>query len=321
VIWKVQLSGVLAVILFGIAPVFSQPVSEGIEVRHWLSQTAIFPGDRIIYSLEIRCATNVDILIKDLDIARLNLTGLEAVSSGLERDDSGNGVTYRVNYELTAYTPASPELLIGEQSVRYYVQRPGERADSASPEREIIVPATEVVLRSTLAADPATLHIRDDLPVTVASADTGWIRYVGLGLVLFSGLPVAIWGVPLLRGQLVSMREKRAAAEPHALLPEAMDDLRNINAGSGAARRDGYELLEKLLRGHLAQTAGVLAYSLTATEAAERLPHQIAGVSRDELVTVLADCQLARYGRADNLPTVDRFESGINVIQGLYNTR
>jgi len=316
VIWKVKLSAIFAVMLFGISPVFSQQIPEGVQISHWLSQTAIFPGDRITYTLEIKCAPDVDILVGDLDIARLNLTGLEVISSDLQRDDSGDGITYRVSYQLTTYTPASPELLIGEQSVRYYLQRSRQRADSATPEREFVVPATAVVLRSTLAADPSTLHIRDNLPVMIASADTGWIRYAGLGLILLSGLPVAFLGVPLLRKQLALIRERRVKQAP-VVLPGVIDELRNIDSGSSKARRDGYELLETVLRDQLARSTGVLAYSLTASEVASRLPDQIDGINRDTLVSVLADCQLARYGKADSLPAARRFETGIEVVQGL----
>jgi hypothetical protein len=320
VIWKVLLSGIFAVMLSGVAPLSSQQLSQELEIHHSVSQTAIFPGDRIIYSIEIRCDPNVDILIGDLDLGRLNLTGLEALSSNLQRQVTDSGITYRVSYLLTTYSPGSSQLLIGEQSIRYHTQRPGARADTAAPERDVVVPATPIALRSTLPAEPSSLHIRDIVALSTASANTGWIMYVGLGLILFSGLPVALWGVPLLRQHLATLQQSRIP-EPEIMSPTVMDTLRHIDTGSEIARREGYDTLETLIREQLAHTLGPLAWSLTATEAANRMPTEVTGVSSKEIIAVLADCEQARYGKTESLPAAARFQTGVDMVDGLYSAR
>ncbi len=96
-----------------------------------------------------------------------------------------------------------------------------------------------------------------------------------------------------------------------------LEKLRTISVANASERRQGYEQLDRLVRDLLGQSAGVNANALTASEIAAGTISMNLAVSPDQLAAVVGDCEQARYGRPEQLPTVERFEVGIDLIRRL----
>src|SRR5262249_18071636 len=113
-----------------------------VEVHTSASRTAVWVGDPITYTIELRCAAQVDIVTEDRGRGGLRVDGLEIRDVAIDREVSEAGLlTSRVNYSLVTYNLDAPALKIGEIPVRYSIRRPGQRAeDPAPPSGEVRVP-------------------------------------------------------------------------------------------------------------------------------------------------------------------------------------
>lgn len=324
------LSGVIAVILLVLAPMSApqaqessaQPaagelITEAIVVRHWVDRTALFAGDRVNYYLEIICARDVDILLDDLDTSQLQLNGLELVDSEQTRTEAEGRVTYHVRYSLTNYDVNTPAMQIGAQTLRYFVRRVAVTADSATPAGEVVIPATALSLRSTLAAEPMQSRLRDDASSVIIPAGSGWIRTAGFLLILFSVAPVASSIVSLLRKRSGERTLRQTVQATVQAEQGVLEQLRKINPAGEQERRQAYDQLDQIVRELLTQTRGVCANALTATEIADRLSNQSLPVALNQLTAVIEDCELARYGRPGQLPVAERFEAGVDLVRRL----
>jgi hypothetical protein len=293
--------------------------SDQVQVRAWLDQTALWPGDRVRYALEITCAPGIDVLADDLSGDKLALSGLELLSSERERRVSGDGVTtYRVRHELTAYELGTP-LLIQEQVLRYFVRRPGQRVEDAAPAGEARVPGVSLALRSTLPDELAEARLRDETGPAPLPALLTWGRLLGLALVLLCGLPVALWAIPLLR-RAWARRSARGPGVASADLRAELEELEGVDAASESARRLGYEKLDALLRRRLGDVGGVDASALTAAEVGARLADRPDRIP-DALAAVLEECERARYAPAEALPSAERFAAGLATARELLGAR
>lgn len=288
-----------------------------VQVRRWLDRTALFPGDRVTYHLDIRCPKGTDILTGDLDPALLDLDGLKLVSSRRDRESLPDAVLYHVRYTLTSYAPGTGPLQIGALVIRFYMNKAGLPPGAEAPSGRITVPAATLVMRSTLpdTDTPEKLSLRDSRAASVLSAGTAWLRPLGVALILLSALPVLLWAAPVLRRLLSGMRRQRARQGPPPSR-RILEELQQLDAADAGARRAGYDRLEAALRTLLAAAAGVPADGLTAEEAARCLPGNLP-VPAAELALVLEDCERARYGRDAQLPAPDRFETGVTVLARL----
>jgi len=304
-------AALVASALFGAALPAGALAPSDVLVRPSLSRTALWPGDRLVYTLEIVCAPNVDVLTDDLLPEKLPLTGLEVVSSDRQRVSSAGAVTYRVHHQLTSYDVAAPQLRIGEQTVRYYVRRAGQRAEDAAPAGEVRVPMSTLALRSTLPEALPALAVRDGraaMPLPVAVA---WAAPVGLGLVLLSAAPVALWaGALAQRARAARGRRRERQRQSASSTRGQLEALRDADVSNDAARRAAFDRLDALVRQHLAASAGLPARALTAAEIRARLLDHGQPFPADAAFALLEECERARYGPPDKLPPPERFRAG-----------
>src|SRR5205814_2635658 len=99
-----------------------------VEVHTSVSRTAVWVGDPVTYSIELRCAPQVDIVTEDLATDRLKVDGLEIRDVAIDRDANETGrLSYRVTYSLVTFNLDAMNLKIGEIPVRYSIRRPGQR--------------------------------------------------------------------------------------------------------------------------------------------------------------------------------------------------
>jgi hypothetical protein len=286
-----------------------------IEVRARTSQTALWVGDRLTYTVEIDCPPRVDVLVEDLAPEKLALSGLQVVASDRERRVMGERVHYQVRYQLTTYDVAAPAVAIGEQAVRYYVRRPGQRSEDAAPAGEVRIPGTALALRSTL---PGSLPpgVRDARPAAPLPRVVTWARPVGVGLLLVSALPVALWAGALAR-RVAAARRRRGARPAPSVTRAAITELRALDTATDGGRRAAYGRLDTMLRRHLTEARGIPAPSLTAAEIASRLRADVRDLPAEAVGAVLEDCERALYGPAALLPPAERFRASVDTVEEL----
>ncbi len=302
------------------APTATGPVA----VRAWPSQTAVWVGDRLTYTIELACEPNVDVLQEDLSRDKLRLDGLEMLATSAETvPRPGGGTLQRTSYELASYRVDTSAVSIGELTVRYYFRRGDMRPEDIRPAGEVRVAAVTIALRSTIPDEGVAPAVRDARAAEARARWTGWLTLGGLALLVLAAAPVAWWIVDRARRRRPA-RPRDSARKRRAEHRAAIDEIRALDPSSVAELRDAYTRLDALLRDHLRRAYGISAHALTPGEMEAALTGRdgqaAADVGRafrladDALQTcpdLLRECERARYAPAGEVPGRDAWRRAI----------
>ena len=294
------------------------PAPAPVEVHTSVSRTAVWVGDPITYTIELRCAAQVDIVTEDLASERLKVDGLEIRDVAIDREASEGGLlTYRVNYSLVTYNLEAPALKIGEIPVRYSIRRPGQRTeDPTPPSGEVRVPPLTLSLRSTLPDTDVPAQVRDGRPLQPLPRRIALAQPVGIGLLVVAAAPVGLLLVNLARQasrlrtrgpRHVTRRERRASLE----------EIKTLDVASPSAHREAYARLDALIRDHARQTTGVRAAALTPSEISSAVTHPEHARQLEQIQSLLAECERAKY--APQPPDPERWSSVLIEAEQILN--
>lgn len=294
-------------------------VSPVVEVRASVSRTALWPGDRVAYVVELVCAPAIDVLGEDLAGERLRLDGLELVSTSTHRTMRPDGrVSYRVEYELATYAVGAASLGIGELAVRYYHRGADRALDGAAVAGAVRVPAVALAWRSTLPDAAPSVSLRDHRApprfprLLVVLAPLGW------GLVIVSIVPVLLWTVRV--AWRWRLRPTRRRGRASAALLADLDRLAAAELDAEHDRRDACRRLETLGRELAERVLGESVAALTADEVTARL--RARGVpSAEALGELLTVCELGRYGAPSRVPSAGRIRDLVAVARTVLRER
>jgi hypothetical protein len=272
----------------------------------------------VTYSIELRCAPQVDIVTEDLATERLKVDGLEIRDVAIDRDASEAGrLTYRVNYSLVTFNVEAPALKIGAIAVRYSIRRPGRRAeDPAPPSGEVRIPPLTLALRSTLPDTEVPAQIRDARPLQPLPRRVALAQPVGIALLIVAAAPVGLllFNLAQRAGRLrsrgprrVTRRERRASLE----------QIKALDIASPAIQREAYAKLDALIRDHARQTTGIAAAALTPSELPGATTHPGQVRQLEQIQTLLAECERAKY--APQPPDPERWSSVLLEAEQILN--
>jgi hypothetical protein len=273
------------------------PSTGGIVVNTRVDPPAMWVADRVTYTVDVSCPPGVDIVVEDLDRSRLSLNGLDLVFADTQRRQEGAAVRYVFQYVVTTYRVDVAAPGIGALKVRYFLSRPGQRAQDAAPAGSITVPPVTIPFRSLLPDDPTGSEMREG-----GAIPPRWVPYrllgiAGLGLVLISIVPALVLLVRVANG---IRRRRRAERRPSTRRARqiARETLATIAAGDASnpqARREGFTRLEALVRGHLSDTVGPEYAALTADEIRSMPANGYPNVAWERVTALLASCEIARF--------------------------
>jgi hypothetical protein len=291
-------------------------INKEIQVRSWVSQTALWVGDRVTFTIEIDCAPNVDVIPADLAKDRLKVEGLEILDARTGRRDRDRGVGYTFEYDLTAYDVETATPRVADLTVRYFVRRAGQRVEDTTPAGEVRIPGAALALRSTLPDDLRALDARDQRPAGELPAFLTFARPVGIGLLVLSAAPVGLWVASLVRrGRTRHTRARQRDARQHART--ALEALKVVDLATEMGRRQAYAQMDVLLRRHAEVVARVPAASLTPAEIRARLDANGASLPVDPFVALLDECERVRFGPPRELPPPQRVREAIERVEAL----
>lgn len=295
------------------------PPAGRVEVRAWLDRTAIWVGDRVTYTLEVRCPKGTDILDSDLSKERLTLEGLEVVSTEAEQESVGEDIVRRVRYTLTTSTVDRPTLRVAPFTFRYYVKRPGQRVEDATPAGELTVPGAVVALRSVLPDDPTGLALRDSRGARARPLAYRLVQPVGLALVLVSLLPALVWTAGGLR-RWWQRPERQVARRARREERTSLEAVRALDLSSIGGRRAAYDGLDMLVRRHVSDVFGVECAGLTSAELTEALAAW-PPTATEAVRALIAECERARYGPPHLWPSEEACRSALEQASSVLSRR
>ena len=162
-----------------------------VEVRTTVSRSAVWPGDRTIFTVELRCAPQFDILFDDLAAGRLRVDGGEVVD--VQEDHDERGQLRRFRYTLVTYRVDIPEMRIAAFPVRYYMRRAG--GVQGAPAGQVMVPPTLVAVRSVIPDGEGTPTVRVPAGFRPAPRYLALAQPLGLTLIALAIVPVIVMSI------------------------------------------------------------------------------------------------------------------------------
>ncbi len=251
------------------------------------------------------CPKGTDVLDDDLAKDRLKLEGFDVVATDSTRTEGADlSVTRQFRYVLTTFKVNVPTLRVAPFTVRYYATRPGQRLQESAPAGEVAVPGAIVAFRSTLPEAQETLALRDARAPASRATIYSLARPIGIGLVVASIAPVVFLGLALAargRRRVLGRSRRQVRQDERASLEAA----RAIDVSGADGRREAYTQIDAIVRDHLGVLAGVTGRGLTPAEVEPALGEHRARIPADEVSALLAECERARYGPPEALPSAE----------------
>jgi hypothetical protein len=287
-----------------------------IDVQTSVSQTALFVGSVVAYTVRLTCRADVDILQEDLGPDKLSLDGLQVVNHSVDRNPLSDGrIAYTVRYRLTTFEPGTETVGVGDWTVRYAAQ--ARTAGAGSPAQEVQIPGVTLAWRSALPAALNTLELRDARPPDPAPAWWRSARSVAVGLLVVSAFSLGWLAITRVAARRVPKAKRRVGKQSAREIESALAALRTTAVASPADRVKAYAALEAAVKRRAGDLAMLPGAALTASEFAARLSRHPTPMSADELARILDACERARYQPVDRLSSEQEFVATLDAAEKL----
>lgn len=281
------LEGVAAPLLLGGVATAQSP---SVDVSASLSRTAVWVGDRTVYTVELHCAPQVDVLLDDLAGGRVRVEGGDIVAVEEDHQERPHGWLRRFRYTIVTYRIDTPEIRISAIPVRYFLRRAG--GVQGAPAGQITVPAAVVPIRSVIPDVDSVPPLRVPATLRPAPRYLELAQSVGLAVMALAIVPFVLWSIDLTgraRRAWTRYRTRQARRSPR----ESLEDLRAASVTSDADRIHAFDRLNSLVREHLSLTTGITAEALTPPEIRAALEKR--ELPYTDVVPLLTTCEQARY--------------------------
>jgi hypothetical protein len=127
--------------------------------------------------------------------------------------------------------------------------------------------------------------------------------------------PAVFLGTVAIRRRAAGYVRRRTARQTRADHRAALERLRSLDVTTEEDRRRAYDAISTAVREHVASRAGVPAAALTATEIEEALAHAKGRVSREEVSALIANCDEARYGPPQAIPSAQACRDALSTAE------
>jgi hypothetical protein len=304
------------------APPAATPPAQAreVEVKTSLDRTAVWVGDHVTYTIELRCKPGFDVLDDDLSKDHLKLDGLDVIATDVAQQDlPDGGRLHQYRYTLTTLHVDQPALKIAPLSVRYFATRPGQRVQEARAAGEVAVPGATIAFRSMLPEAQESYDIRSARVATARPRALAHAEAIGAALVIVSLAPAAFWMVGMVRGR--ERVVKRSAREVRQQEKASIEAARLLDLSTAEGRRDAYGQMNTIIRDHLRDVCGVAGPALTPPEVEAALTRAGSRVPSEDVVALLGACDLARYAPAASLPPADACRDALDRTEQLIAAR
>ena len=292
------------------------------HVSAGVDRTAMWVGDRVVYSVDIVCGPGVDILLDDLAKEKLRLNGLEVVTTDSSATtDASDRTTHHFRYVLTTYKVDTASPSIDAASVRYYARRQGERLQDVAPAGEVQVPGAVLAFRSTLPENMPDFAVRAERAPEPRRTVFTRASQIGLALIVLSLAPALVVVATALRRRTAAQPARRSARQAKQDQRATLERLRSIDVSSAADRRRALDEVSTAVRGYIAAHSRVPAAALTAAEIDAALGARGSRVPRETVVPLLQQCDEARYQPAAAVLSADACRDAVNTAEQVLSGR
>ncbi|MEE8349792.1 MAG: hypothetical protein V3R94_09495 [Acidobacteriota bacterium] len=240
---------------------------EDLEFTTSVSQTSVWPGDRIHYVITLNVAPNVKVDLNSFSVDNVSFEPFVLLGQEQTEEEIGGQIRYVFDYLIANYEIGDKQVEIPEMIFQYDT---GGQETNVPTTKEMLIPVQPMSVRSTLNQPVEALWIQEDLPMTDVLRQTWVALLAGLAGLLVSTLPLGAWAWK----QIPDWQARRRQLSRKKFMTQCQDKLKNLERGLSGDDVDikaQYESLEEMVHGYVQYFFDVRAQGLTHTELASRL--------------------------------------------------
>ncbi|MBI4456027.1 MAG: hypothetical protein HY644_09035 [Acidobacteria bacterium] len=295
--------------------------AKNITFQTSVSQTSVWPGDRIHYWVTLLVPEGMKISLEDFDRRTVSFKPFTLTDSRRVTEELAGGVTrYQFDYMLANYEIGDRALEIPRLIFRYQKSvAPGAKEPSTA---EMEIPPLPIAVRSTLNQPLKQLRILESLPGDFSPSQEWLVLTLsGLGGILVSLIPLLVWTW----NHLPQWRRRERQLSQRKFLQQCGKALETLGKGldkDGEEVKKRYQALEGVAQQYIRYFWNVEAAGLTGSELVYRLEKvNISAKQREYLGKLLDHGQNCRYSQADGTEWGAAFQQDLREMKNSLRTR
>ncbi len=280
-----------------------------------VSQTSVWPGDRIHYRITLTVKKDLQVNLEDFDEQNVSFEPFHLIEMQQTREEVGEQLRYVFDYLLANYEIGDKQVEIPGLTFRY--EKPGPTEANAPTTEGMQIPPLPMSIRSTLNQPVEMAWIKESLLLSEAP-ERSWVPLVaGLAGLLVSCLPLGAWvwrKVPEWQARRQQLGRKQFLEQCLG----SLDRLEKSLGSNGVEIKDQYWALEEVVGKYIdyfweIPTQGLIQAELSGKlNQGKLLPGQSA-----VLAGVFEHGQSCRYAPDNSSGWEDAFRQDVQEIKKL----
>ena len=280
-----------------------------------VSQTSVWPGDRIHYRITLTVEADLQVNLEDFDEQNVSFEPFHLIEIQQTREEVGEQLRYVFDYLLANYEIGDKRVEI--PGLTFVYEKPGPTEANAPTTVEVQIPPLPMSVRSTLNQPVEMAWIQESLPLSEDPVRT-WIPLVaGLAGLLVSSLPLGAW----VWKKVPEWQARRQQLSRSQFLEQCLGSLNRLEkrlGSNGVEIKDQYWALEEVVGKYIdyfwdIQTHGLIQAELIGKlNQGKLLPGQSA-----VLAGIFEHGQSCRYSPDNSSGWEDAFREDVQEIKKL----
>ena len=305
---------VAASLLFVLAVPLSAQESDQDELEFTtkVSQTSVWPGDRIHYIITLTIDKGIKVALEDFSEENVSFEPFVLVEKQQTEEDLGERIRYVFDYLIANYEIGDKQVELPGLIFRY--ETTGQETNVPTT-LEKQIPVQPMSVRSTLNQSVEESWIQEDLPMAEIFRQTWVALLAGFAGLLVSTLPLGAWAwkkVPDWQARRQQLSRKKFLTQCRV----SLDQLEWRLTSESVEIKEQYQSLEELVRGFVQYFFNVQTQGLTHTELLSRLDQEeIPSKEREVFAQVVENGQNCRYAPENGTEWEESFRQNLAQVK------
>ena len=290
----------------------AESAQEDLEFTTKVSQTSVWPGDRIHYIITLTVAKDIKVALEDFSVDNVSFEPFVLVERQQTEEDLGEQTRYVFDYLIANYEIGDKQVEIPGWIFRYETSVQETNVPTTQEER---IPVQPMSVRSTLNQPVEESWIQEELSESEVDRQTWVALLAGFAGLLVSTLPLGAWAwkqVPDWQARRRQLSRKKFLTQCRV----SLDKLEWRLTSDDVEIKDQYQSLEELVRGYIQYFFQVEAQGLTHTELVSRLSQDGIPPNEKEVFSeVVEHGQNCRYAPENGVDWEDSFRQDLEQVK------
>jgi len=224
-----------------------ETAQEELELTTRVSQTSVWPGDRIHYIITLTVSEGVKVALEDFSVENVSFEPFVLVDKQQTEEAWGERTRYVFDYLIANYEIGDKQVEIPGLIFRY--ETAGQETNVPTTQEKQI-PVQPMSVRSTLNQPIEESWIQEELPMATTSSQTWVALLAGIVGLTVSTIPLGAWAWK----QIPDWQARRRQLSRKKFLTQcsvSLDRLERRLASDNVEIKEQYQALEELVQGYV----------------------------------------------------------------------